>query len=60
MTLQENNFKNIPDYYRSMYLDGYTPEAILYARRKSMYERFRADTADDDFNFHITSEVKKK
>lgn len=60
MTLQDNNFKNIPSYYPSMYLNGYTPEAILYARRKSMYERFRADTADDDFNFHITSEVKKK
>ena len=60
MTLQNNNLKNIPSYSPSMYLDGYTPEAILYARRKSMYERFRADTADDDFNFHITSEVKKK
>ena len=60
MTLQENNFKNIPDYYRSMYLDSYKPEEILYASRKAMYKKLRKTTTDDGFDFHITSEVKKK
>ena len=55
MTL-ENHFKNIPNYYRSMYLDGYTPQEILYASRQAMYNT----TTDNNFNFHITSEVKKK
>jgi hypothetical protein len=26
MTLSDYLYKNIPDYYKTMYLDGYTPE----------------------------------
>lgn len=31
-------YKKNPEYYSYMYLDGYTPEQILYARRKKMLE----------------------
>lgn len=30
--------RKIPDYYDTMYLDGYTPEQILMAHRKMMIE----------------------
>ena len=36
MSLIDENFKNIPDYYPYMYLDGYTPEEILYASHKKV------------------------
>ena len=36
MTLVDDNFKNVPDYYDWMYLDGYTPEEILYAFHRKM------------------------
>ena len=36
MSLIENHFKNVPDYYDWMYLDGYTPEEILYAFHRKM------------------------
>jgi len=32
----------IPDYYPTMYLDGYTPEQILNAAHKQMYNDYIA------------------
>ena len=31
--------KRIPEYYPTMYLDGYTPEEILQSKRKSMLKK---------------------
>ena len=33
--------KRIPEYYDSMYLDGYTPYEILYAARKKMFREYQ-------------------
>lgn len=30
--------KQIPDYYSTMYMDGYTPQQILYAAHRKMYQ----------------------
>ena len=40
MTLSELYHKDVPEYYNWMYLDGYTPEQIMYACRKKMYKDF--------------------
>lgn len=37
MTLFEQFQRNIPDYYPTMYLDGYTPYEILQATSRKMY-----------------------
>ena len=37
MTLFEQFYRNIPDPYPSMYLDGYTPYEILQATSRKMY-----------------------
>ena len=34
MTLSEYYHRNVPEYYDWMYLDGYTPEQIWYAKRR--------------------------
>lgn len=39
MTLSEL-YKQVPEYYDWMYLDGYTPEEIMNAKRKQMYNDF--------------------
>ena len=36
MTLSDYYNRNIPEYYHTMYLDGYTPEQIRYALKKKM------------------------
>ena len=33
--------KRIPEYYDTMYMDGYTPYEILYATRKKMYREYQ-------------------
>lgn len=48
--LIDEYFKNLPDYYDTMYLDGYTPEQILEAQHRSMrkqYQRKREEAATD-------------
>ena len=48
--LIDEYFKNLPDYYDTMYLDGYTPEQILEAQPRSMrkkYQRKREETATE-------------
>ena len=33
--------RKIPDYYPTMYMDGYTPDQILHAVRRGMFQRHR-------------------
>ena len=41
MNIQEQYFKGVPDYYPSMYLDGYTPQQIMYAVRNKMIREYK-------------------
>ena len=38
--VEKEKFKNVPEYYHWMYLDGYTPEQIFYAKRKQMLKKY--------------------
>ena len=53
MTLSVNN-SQIPEYYPTMYLDRYTPQQILMAKRRQMLQ---SQTVDE---IKVTSEVKIK
>ena len=35
--------KSLPDYYDTMYLDGYTPEQIMEAKHRSMRKKYLTD-----------------
>ena len=39
MSLMEQFDKQIPDYYPTMYLDGYTPAQILHSAKRGMYQK---------------------
>ena len=41
MNIQEQYFKGVPNYYPSMYLDGYTPQQIMYAVRNKMIQEYK-------------------
>ena len=47
MNLYEKSNLRIPEYYDTMYLDGFTPEEILMAKRKQMNEAFYNDEDDE-------------
>ena len=66
MSLIDQYFRDVPEYYNTMYMDGYTPEQIMYAARKKllrMYEEREAAKraeaeANEIPNVKIISEVK--
>ena len=58
MTPAEYNNRKIPPYYRTMYLDGYTPQEIYQAHRKRMIDKL---TEKEEIpTVEIVSEIKKK
>ena len=42
MTLYEYLDSKIPDYYPTMYKDGYSPEQILHAARRKILREYEA------------------
>ena len=68
MSLISKFHNNVPEYYNTMYMDGYTPEQIMYAAHKKMQrlyeERKAAQRAAAEENeiptVKIVSEVKIK
>ena len=61
MSIVDRVTKKLPDYYPTMYMDGYEPHEIMNAFRKKM----RADleeqyNPESPTNIHITTEIKKK
>lgn len=62
MTLADQFYKNIPEYYRTMYRDGYTPAQIMYAARKKFFKEIaeRQEQENKIDEIKIVSEVKVK
>lgn len=52
--------KPIPDYYRTMYEDGYEPWEILAAAHKKILATAQPQAPAEDYDVNITSEVKVK
>ena len=59
MSLIDEYFKNVPEYYDTMYADGFTPEQILYAKRRQMNEAFYNDEDDDEITITFEGGPKK-
>lgn len=62
MTLENYRFREIPEYYDWMYLNGFTPDEILYALHKKMnrQQAEQEELADSVDSIKIKSEVKIK
>ena len=66
MSLLNNYYENVPEYYNTMYMDGYTPEQIMHAAHKKMQRMYeereaakRAEAEANEIpNVKIISEVK--
>ena len=41
MSLRNDKSKRIPEYYNTMYQDGYTPEEIRFAAHRDMIDKYR-------------------
>lgn len=58
MTLFDYYDRKIPDYYNTMYLDGYSPKQILHSLHRKMIQQH--EERNDVGEFKIISEVKIK
>lgn len=57
MTIKDYNSRKTPEYYDSMFLDGYTPEEILSARRKEMRDSLLGE--DEETEIIFRGEIRK-
>ena len=60
MTIADYLNRNLPDYYPTMYQDGYTPEQIYTAFRKKLFRELTEQQEDEAPNVNVVfkSEVK--
>ena len=58
MTLGEYYTRHIPEYYKTMYLDGYSSAEIYIALRKKICRELQERKEKEPTNFTIKSEVK--
>lgn len=52
----------LPDYYDTMYMDGYTPEQILQAAHNTMLKRYRErmEAANEVNKIKIVTEIRHR
>lgn len=61
MTMLEQMKRHVPDYYPTMYLDGYTPYEILQATSRKMYNDHLAHQEEaiiPTIHFNTTVKIK--
>lgn len=58
-----NTYRKIPKYYKTMYLDNFTPQEIYSAFKQNMRDQIQSrqsETAEDyNLDIHSTVEIKK-
>lgn len=55
-----DNPNNLPDYYDTMYLDGFEPWQILYAHRQTMNKQIEQRKEPEEYEFNINTKVSVK
>ena len=62
MNIEDYYYRKVPEYYDYMYLDGFTPDEIMYAARKKFNREYaeRLARQNEIDSIKITSEVKVK
>lgn len=58
MSLIDKYFATIPEYNDYMYKNGYSPEQILYAHHKKMYETYNED--NNNYEIVLIPEVRDR
>ena len=50
--------RKIPDYYPTMYMDGYTPDQILHAVRRGMIQRHQERKAEQALRTQVEAALR--
>lgn len=60
MSLSDYYTRQIPEYYPTMYQDGFTPNQVFVALRKKMYKELLDQKEKQPTDVKVTSEVTIK
>ena len=60
MTLVDYYDRQIPEYYPTMYMDGYTPEQILHAVHRKMVREYLEREAEKETEKQIEKQIEKQ
>lgn len=60
MTLLDYYRDNLPEYYTTMYLDGYTPQQIIMSASNTLYKEYLERKDNQPYEVVIKQEVVKK
>lgn len=60
MSLSDYYIRQIPEYYPTMYQDGFTPNQVFFALRKKMYKELLDQKEKQPTDVKVTSEVTIK
>lgn len=60
MSIYEDYFRKVPEYYDWMYLDGYTPYEILYSVHEKIFSDLEKQKKPETTNIIFTTEIKTK
>lgn len=58
--LIDEYFKNLPDYYETMYLGGYTPEQIMEAKHRSMRKEYQRGQEEAATERAVQAQIEKQ
>ena len=59
MSLMDYYDRQIPAYYPTMYMDGFSPEQIMFAKRRDMMDDYEERNSIPTFHFVSQIEVKR-
>ena len=59
MTLYEQYDRSIPEYYDTMYLDGYRPDQIIHAAKRKILRQYYARKAEECSKKDAEAQIKK-
>ena len=58
MSIFDHNKRKIPEYYKGMYLDDFTPAEILMAGKEALYKEIQKRKEPQEIK--LTTEIKIK
>ena len=59
MSIFDHKYRKVPEYYDTMYLDGFTPDEIHYAMRRKMKRDIEGREQQINLEKQIEKEIEK-
>ena len=59
MSIFNHKYRKVPDYYPTMYMDGFTPDEIYYAKKRQMIKDWEERELQKNLEKEMEKEIEK-